>query len=92
MNINEVAIIAVSGFTAVMILTTIGIMIILIIKAARGDRPRRSKGDDADETKLIQEIYHGMSKMAERVETLETLLLDEDRAKREDFERKLRNG
>lgn len=33
----------------------------------------------ADEAKLIQEIYHGLSMMEQRIETLETLLLERER-------------
>jgi phage shock protein B len=40
-----------------------------------------AKGDQqADETRLIQDIYHGLQKMEERIEALETLLLDRERA------------
>ncbi len=43
-----------------------------------------SKGNSSgsgsvDESKLIQEIYHGLTKMEQRVEALETLLLDRER-------------
>jgi phage shock protein B len=32
-----------------------------------------------EETRLIQDIYHGLLKMEERVESLETLLLDREK-------------
>ena len=34
----------------------------------------------ADETRMIQDIYHGLLKMDERIEALETLLLDREPA------------
>jgi len=40
---------------------------------------RRNGSSDAmrtDEAKLMQEIYQGLSKLEERVESLETILLD----------------
>jgi phage shock protein B len=41
---------------------------------------RREHGElKAEETRLIQDIYHGLIKMEERVEALETLLLERDR-------------
>jgi len=36
----------------------------------------------AEEARMIQEIHKGLSKMEERVEALETLLLDKDRKDR----------
>lgn len=33
----------------------------------------------ADETKLIQELFHSLRDMEQRVESLETLLLDQER-------------
>jgi phage shock protein B len=42
-----------------------------------GREPSRAKAKDAmEETRLIQELYHGMSRMEKRIESLETLLLD----------------
>lgn len=35
---------------------------------------RKSKGLNGDETKVIQEIYQGLAKMEQRVESLETIL------------------
>lgn len=42
---------------------------------------RSAKGSDLadEETRLIQDIYHGLLKMEERVESLETLLLDREK-------------
>jgi len=47
-----------------------------IIKGGGGNRDLR---ESSDETQLIQDIYHGLMKMEERVEALETLLLDRER-------------
>jgi phage shock protein B len=41
--------------------------------------PRRSEQIQAEEAKLIQELYQGLSHMEERVAVLETLLLDRHR-------------
>lgn len=43
---------------------------------------RGAKSNQAEESKLIQEIYHGLAKMEERVESLETLLLERERQQR----------
>ncbi len=40
-------------------------------------KPGRSVKQEADETRLIQEIHHGLNRMEQRIETLETLVLGE---------------
>ena len=52
--------------------------ILLVIKFFRGGQ---SAGDQAEEAKMIQEIYTGLSRMEERVEALETILLDQEKRK-----------
>lgn len=76
------------GFTAVMILATIGFIVIMIIRVAKGPVRKRER-HDADETRIIQEIHHGLTKMNSRVEALETLVLDQDRSKEKRFDRDL---
>ena len=78
-----------SGFTAVMILATIGFIVIMIIRVAKGSPVRKRERHDADETRIIQEIHHGLTKMNSRVEALETLVLDQDRSKEKRFDRDL---
>ena len=73
----NVLIVAISIGGMILILLTIGLLIIGIIKAAKtGGFSKKEKTANAEETKMIQDIYHGLSKMEERVETLETILLD----------------
>ena len=43
---------------------------------------KRKLAVNADESQLIQELYHGLSKMAERVESLETILLEREKGGR----------
>ncbi len=89
MDINTIVITVVSGFVAVAILLTIAFSISIIIRSARGGGPKRSGKTEAEETRLIQEIHHGLVKMEHRVESLETLLLDTERTKRTRFDREL---
>ena len=86
---NLVGIIGVSGVVAVMLLATLGCITYLIIRAFRAGGTKRSGKTEAEETRLIQEIHHGLVKMERRVESLETLLLDADRTKRSRFDREL---
>jgi len=89
MDMEAIFIIAVSCMGAVMIIATIGLMIYLIVKAYRGGG--KSGKSDADETRLIQEIYHGLQRMEKRVETLETIIIDTERTKESRFDKELRD-
>ena len=39
---------------------------------------RSGNGNVAEEAQMIQEMYQGMSRMEERIEALETILLEKD--------------
>ncbi len=67
---------------SVLILTIIGSTILIAIKIIRGGVSRSGQKSQSDEARMIQEIYQGLSRMEERVETLETLILDPDRKDR----------
>lgn len=45
----------------------------------KGDGGPARQSNNAEEARLIQDIYHGLLKMEERVEALETLLLERER-------------
>ncbi len=81
-------IILISGIVAIMLILSVGFVIIMIVRSTRGGS-KKTSGQDTQETKLIQEIYHGLQKMEARVESLETLLLDNEGRKR-DFDKELR--
>jgi len=57
----------------------IGGCVISALKILKGDSTQRDKQTRDRETKLIQEIHHGLSRMEERVEALETILLDREK-------------
>ena len=65
----------------VLALAIIGGTFIMIIKLTRDGFSRKDKKYQSNETKMIQEIYQGLSKMEERIETLETILLDREKGK-----------
>ncbi len=46
------------------------VMVVWAIKALRGN------GGGGDEAQLMQELYQGLSRLEDRVESLETILLD----------------
>ncbi len=72
---KEVIIVAIVLGSIVLALAIIPGAILLAIKFIRGGQ---SAGDQAEEAKMIQEIYKGLSRMEERVEALETILLDKE--------------
>ena len=60
----------------VLCLAIIGSTILMAIKIIKGGLSRKDQQVQADEAKIIQEIYQGFSKMEQRVEALETIILD----------------
>jgi phage shock protein B len=60
----------------VLCLAIIGSTILMAIKILKGGLSRKDQQVQADEAKVIQEIYQGLSKMEQRVEALETIILD----------------
>ena len=72
---KEVLIVAIVFGSIVLALAIIPGAILMAIKFFRSGQ---SAGDQAEETKMIQEIYSSLSRMEERVEALETILLDQE--------------
>jgi hypothetical protein len=69
---------------SILLVLSIGLLIIGIIKAGKtGGLSKKEKSARDDEARMIQEIYRGLSKMEERVEALETILIERQR---KDFE------
>jgi len=64
---------------AVLILAIIGSTILMVVKIIKGGVSRKGRQDQTDEARLIQEIYQGLARMEERVEALETIILDHER-------------
>jgi phage shock protein B len=76
-----VLIVAIVFGGTILALAIIGSTIIVAIKVLKGGLSRGGQKIEAEEAEMIQEIYQGLSRMEERVEALETILLD---TKRED--------
>lgn len=90
MSGDEIAlIILVGGFVGVMAMATLGFTVYFLIRAWKGSPVRRAEKLEAGETRIIQEIYAGLTKMDKRIESLETLILDVDRSKEKRFDRDL---
>jgi len=76
MNTGSLALLLIFGpvFAAV-----VGGIFIKALKIWKGISPEQSQQFRAEETRLMQELYQGLSRMEERVEALETILLDRKR-------------
>ncbi|MCP3873733.1 MAG: phage-shock protein [Desulfobacteraceae bacterium] len=73
-------IIGISIGGAILLIATLGLIIIGIIRASKtGGLSKKEKQAQSEETKMIQDIYYGLSKMEERVESLETILIERQR-------------
>jgi len=79
---QAVSILAVIFGGTVLVLAIIGSTLITAIKVIKGGVSRKGQKLEAEEAGRVQEIYQGLSGMEERVETLETLLLDRERKDR----------
>lgn len=70
-------IIGISIGGAILLIATLGLIIIGIIRASKtGGFSKKEKLTQSEETKMIQDIYSGLSKMEERIEALETILIE----------------
>jgi phage shock protein B len=76
---KEVLIVAIVFGSIVIMLALIPGTILLAIKLFKGGFSRTDQQQQAEETKIIQQIYQGLSRMEERIEALETILLDRDK-------------
>ena len=64
---------------AIPLTAIIGGLALEAFKIWRGGNDRRDKKAQADEARMIQEMYSHLTKMEERIETLESLLIERSR-------------
>ena len=50
--------------------------IILVVRMVKGGLSPDQKKENSEETRMIQEIYQGLSSMEKRVDALETILME----------------
>jgi len=66
------------GFIILALALIVGI-IFFTIKIIKGGVSRGDREQQNMEAKMVQDIYQGLRQMEERVEALETLLMDQDK-------------
>jgi hypothetical protein len=76
---NSVLIVAIVFGGIVLSLAIVGSTILMVIRILRGGFTRKSRDLHAEEARMIQQIYQGLSSMEKRVEALETILLERER-------------
>jgi len=76
---NTVFIVAIVFGGLVLALAIVGSTILMAIRIIKGGFSRQGQDVDAEEARMIQEMYQGLSRMEKRVEALETILLDKER-------------
>lgn len=57
--------------------------VLIGIKIIKGGASKKGQKEHTDEARMIQEIYQGLARMEERVESLETILLAKERSRKE---------
>jgi len=72
------------GFLALLFATiiTIGLAVAIIKRAMRGGRPRKDQRQEGDDTRIIQEIHNGLQRMEDRIDALETIIMDRSGSKK----------
>jgi len=63
----------------VLALAIIGSTILMGIRLIKGGISAKDRRSEAEEARMIQEIYHGLAGMESRIEALETILLERER-------------
>ena len=66
-------------FFVTILLIISGIIIIKVLKMVRGDADSQSPESRAEEVRLMQELNQALVRMEQRVEVLETILLDREK-------------
>ena len=64
---------------SILALAIIGSTILIGISILKGGVSRKGQKFQSDEARMIQEIYKGLSRMEQRVEALETIILDREK-------------
>ena len=60
------------------IVTILGVVFIVSLKILKGS-PGQVSRNDSQEAQLIQEVYRGLQQMEQRIDALETILLERGR-------------
>ena len=62
-------------------LAIVGSTILMAIRIIKGGVTKKQQAQEAEETRMIQEMFQQLSHMETRIEALETILLDQQKGK-----------
>ena len=90
-TLHQEAVLDMEGLLAVIIifggivlaLAVIGSTILMGIKIIKGGAGPVGQKTQTDEARIIQEIYQGLGRMEERVEALETILIEREKDRKD---------
>jgi phage shock protein B len=77
-------IVAIVFGSIVLAIAIVGTTILMAIRIIKGGVSRKQQTQEAEETRLIQEMFQKLSRMEARIEALETILLDRQKGKNGD--------
>lgn len=81
---HNVLIVTVVFSGIVLALAIISGTILMAIRILKGGVSRKDRDKLSNEAGMVQEIYQGLGHMEERIETLETILLDREKRTKND--------
>ena len=67
----------------VLALAIIGSTVLMGIKIIKGGGSPKGRSEHTNEARMIQEIYQGLARMEDRVESLETILLEREKMRKD---------
>ena len=67
---------------SILALAIVGSTILMAIKMFKGNASRKGQKLETEESRMVQEIYQGLSKMEKRIEAVEAIILDQGRKDR----------
>jgi len=80
----EILLIVITVFGGIVLaLAVIGSTVLMGIKIIKGGASPRGQKTQTDEARIIQEVFQGLTGMEERVEALETILLEREKERKE---------
>ena len=77
-------IVAIVFGSIVLALAIVGTTILTAIRILKGGVTKKQQAQEAEETRMIQEMFQHLSRMETRIEALETILLDRQKGKSDD--------
>ena len=81
----DVAFIVIIVFGSIVLaLAIIGSTVLMAIKILKGGATPKGQKEHTNEARMIQEIYQGLARMEERVDSLETILLEREKRRKDE--------